>query len=68
MRLRSEITVAVFEKSLTRKDMSGRMTGKDEEEGDYASVGKVISLISEDTNRVLRMVSNPFSASLCEMS
>lgn len=48
MRLRSEITVAVFEKALRRKNASGRIGG--------ASSGKVTSLIAEDTNRVLRMV------------
>ncbi|KAI5479254.1 ATP-binding cassette transporter [Pseudohyphozyma bogoriensis] len=65
MRLRSEITVAVFEKALSRKDMAGRVQGQlggAEEQKSNASVGKVISLISEDTNRVLRMIARGRSA------
>ncbi|BGP41473.1 hypothetical protein JCM10449v2_005460 [Rhodotorula kratochvilovae] len=56
MRLRSELTVALFEKALKRREAPGRekADGK-EQEGDSASVGKVISLVSEDVNRVLRM-------------
>lgn len=48
MRLRSELTVAVFEKALRRKDMRGRTEGS-------ACTGRVVSLVSEDTNRILRM-------------
>ena len=48
MRLRSELTVAVFEKALRRKDMRGRTQGS-------ASTGRVVSLVSEDTNQILRM-------------
>ncbi|GAA5889236.1 hypothetical protein JCM5296_005842 [Sporobolomyces johnsonii] len=66
MRLRSELTVAVFEKALRRKDAAGatehdghraKENGGDNksEEPGRASVGKVVTLISEDTNRVLRM-------------
>ncbi|KAM0786571.1 hypothetical protein ACM66B_002027 [Microbotryomycetes sp. NB124-2] len=64
MRLRSELTVAVYEKSLKRKELSGKThapsgtsgPGKsDHKNEDAASVGKVVSLISDDTNRVLRM-------------
>jgi uncharacterized protein YfiM (DUF2279 family) len=66
MRLRSELTVAVYEKALRRKDLAGEVhrptdpstIGKKSAEGTgSASVGKVVSLISDDTNRVLRMVS-----------
>lgn len=65
MRLRSELTVAVYEKALRRKDLAGEVNRlnassksekKQKEEGS-ASIGKVVSLISDDTNRVLRMVS-----------
>lgn len=61
MRLRSELTVAIFEKALRRRDMKGRTEGNKKEEAkekgrENASVGRVVSLISEDTNRVLRMV------------
>lgn len=62
MRLRIELTVAVFEKGLVRRDFSGMVESENEEkeggEGkkeEGASVGKVVSLISDDTNRVLRM-------------
>jgi hypothetical protein len=60
MRSGSELTMAIFEKALTRKDMSGRTATSaasinDEKRKENASVGKVISLISEDVNRVLRM-------------
>ncbi|KAM0756114.1 P-loop containing nucleoside triphosphate hydrolase protein [Meredithblackwellia eburnea MCA 4105] len=67
MRLRSEITVAVFEKVLRRKDMGGRTgagstaSGAGKEEGkagetdSQASAGKVVTLVSDDTDRVLRM-------------
>lgn len=60
MRLRSELTVAIFEKALRRRDMKGRTEGNKKEEAkekgrENASVGRVVSLISEDTNRVLRM-------------
>ncbi|GAA5843446.1 hypothetical protein JCM11251_001410 [Rhodosporidiobolus azoricus] len=68
MRLRSELTVAVLEKALRRREAGG-MVKKKEGEGDSngkrregkvderesASVGKVVSMISEDVNRVLRM-------------
>lgn len=59
MRLRIELTVAVFEKGLRRKDKGGTIVKKQEVVGEEegASVGKVVSLISDDTNRVLRMVS-----------
>ncbi|CEQ41154.1 SPOSA6832_02846 [Sporobolomyces salmonicolor] len=67
MRLRSELTVAVFEKALRRKDAAGSTEHADYKskqkagankgaELERASVGKVVTLISEDTNRVLRMV------------
>ncbi|GAA5928190.1 hypothetical protein JCM1841_003816 [Sporobolomyces salmonicolor] len=66
MRLRSELTVAVFEKALRRKDAAGSTEHADYKskqkagankgaEPERASVGKVVTLISEDTNRVLRM-------------
>lgn len=57
MRLRAELTVAVYEKALRRKDLAGEVVTKDGEETkeESASVGKVVSLISDDTNRVLRM-------------
>lgn len=67
MRLRSELTVAVYEKALSRKDLAGEVhrpaassttEKKKEDEKGSASVGKVVSLISDDTNRVLRMVSS----------
>ena len=57
MRLRAELTVAVYEKALKRKALTGEAAdqqGKKTGEGS-ASVGKVVSLISDDTNRVLRM-------------
>ncbi|KAK4700588.1 hypothetical protein P7C70_g5658, partial [Phenoliferia sp. Uapishka_3] len=53
MRLRSELTIEVFEKVLRRKDMAGRIDGGGGE--GEASAGKVVSLVSEDTDRVLRM-------------
>lgn len=49
MRLRSELTVAVYEKSLMKKTSTGAQS-KD----DNASIGKIVSLISDDTNKVLR--------------
>ncbi|GAA5888564.1 hypothetical protein JCM6882_008999 [Rhodosporidiobolus microsporus] len=70
MRLRSELTVAVFEKALRRREGAGvvekgkKGEGEREREGkkqdeidekESASVGKVVSMISEDVNRVLRM-------------
>ena len=57
MRLRSELTVAVFEKSLRRKNTGVAVSEEEKVEGAEAgaSVGKVITLVSEDTNRVLRM-------------
>ncbi|GAA5926884.1 uncharacterized protein JCM15063_000395 [Sporobolomyces koalae] len=61
MRLRSELTVEVFDKALRRKDLGGSDTDRKGEEGadspaeEGASVGRVITLVSEDTNRVLRM-------------
>ncbi|KAK4046805.1 hypothetical protein OIV83_005800 [Microbotryomycetes sp. JL201] len=61
MRLRSELTVAVYEKSLKRKELSGKThsptlaSEKSNQKEDAASVGKVVSLISDDTNRILRM-------------
>ncbi|BGP17739.1 hypothetical protein JCM10213v2_005781 [Rhodosporidiobolus nylandii] len=58
MRLRSELTVAVFEKALRRREsptLDKKEGGKAEDEEGSASVGKVISMISEDVNRVLRM-------------
>lgn len=56
MRLRSELTVDVFDKALRRKTTGGgtRTEGTEPQEAN-ASVGKVITLVSEDTNRVLRM-------------
>ncbi|KDE05641.1 hypothetical protein MVLG_04012 [Microbotryum lychnidis-dioicae p1A1 Lamole] len=58
MRLRSELTVAVCEKALRRKDVAGRAHavahGEDEAE-ESATRGKVVNLISDDTNKVLRM-------------
>ncbi|KAK4055812.1 hypothetical protein OIO90_003065 [Microbotryomycetes sp. JL221] len=61
MRLRSELTIAVYEKSLKRKDLAGKThaephdASKRGKKDEAASVGKVVSLISDDTNRVLRM-------------
>lgn len=57
MRLRAELTIAVYEKALRRKDLTGEVRNEDGEETreESASVGKVVSLISDDTNRVLRM-------------
>lgn len=60
MRLRSELTTTVYEKALRRKDVAGwvgkeKDDGREEGEEASASVGKVVSLISDDTNRVLRM-------------
>ncbi|SCV70403.1 BQ2448_1797 [Microbotryum intermedium] len=58
MRLRSELTIAVYEKALRRKDVAGRAHaaahGEDEAE-ESATRGKVVNLISDDTNKVLRM-------------
>ncbi|GAA5895594.1 uncharacterized protein JCM6883_001558 [Sporobolomyces salmoneus] len=54
MRLRSELTVDIFDKALRRKNTGGGGGGDDPGE-ESASVGKVITLVSEDTNRVLRM-------------
>lgn len=70
MRLRSELTSAVFAKALRRREAAGGTErekkgaeacegegqGDKEEEEESASVGKVVSMISEDVNRVLRMV------------
>ncbi|GAA6050693.1 hypothetical protein JCM3770_000895 [Rhodotorula araucariae] len=55
MRLRSELTVALFEKALKRREAPAKETRDGEEHENSASVGKVISMISEDVNRVLRM-------------
>ncbi|GAA6016243.1 hypothetical protein JCM10207_000442 [Rhodosporidiobolus poonsookiae] len=62
MRLRSELTVAVFEKALRRRESAGNgkerkgdKVGEGEGEEHSASVGRVISMISEDVNRVLRL-------------
>ncbi|GJN90292.1 hypothetical protein Rhopal_003300-T1 [Rhodotorula paludigena] len=62
MRLRSGLTVALFEKSLRRRETAGKKkaegggTGPEkDEEDESASIGKVMSMISEDVNRVLRM-------------
>uniref|UniRef100_A0A0K3C7N0 BY PROTMAP: gi/647394901/emb/CDR36136.1/ RHTO0S01e15060g1_1 [Rhodosporidium toruloides] n=1 Tax=Rhodotorula toruloides TaxID=5286 RepID=A0A0K3C7N0_RHOTO len=61
MRLRSELTVALFEKALKRREKAGIEEKKaedgsaEEPEQSAASVGKVITMISEDVNRVLRM-------------
>jgi uncharacterized protein YfiM (DUF2279 family) len=49
MRLRSELTVAVYEKSLLKKISSGAQSTDAS-----ASTGKIVSLISDDTNKVLR--------------
>lgn len=59
MRLRSELTIALFEKSLRRRENSTPVTnekGSDEPlRAASASVGKVTTMISDDVNRVLRM-------------
>ncbi|GEM08696.1 ATP-binding cassette transporter [Rhodotorula toruloides] len=62
MRLRSELTVALFEKALKRREKAGVEEKKadkgrmeEEPEQSAASVGKIITMISEDVNRVLRM-------------
>ncbi|GAA5864726.1 hypothetical protein JCM8547_008286 [Rhodosporidiobolus lusitaniae] len=68
MRLRSEVTVAVFEKALKRQEVAGVEEKKGDEDGNQedgsveeggkkesASVGKVVSMISDDVNRILRM-------------
>ncbi|GAA5987197.1 hypothetical protein JCM11641_006056 [Rhodosporidiobolus odoratus] len=55
MRLRSELTVEVFEKALERRETPGKGEGGNAGEGKSASTGKVVSMISEDVNRVLRM-------------
>lgn len=61
MRLRSELTIALFEKALRRRDHAGAVEkgsgggGEDGESTEAASVGKVVSMISDDVNRVLRM-------------
>lgn len=57
MRLRMELTMEIFEKVLRRKDMTGRTVGEKGEEAGEASAGKVVTLVSEDTDRVLRMAS-----------
>jgi hypothetical protein len=54
MRLRSELTLEIFDKALRRKNNGGTKEAGDDGEKS-ASVGKVITLVSEDTNRVLRM-------------
>jgi hypothetical protein len=69
MRLRSELTSAVFAKALKRREAAGgdgRSESQEDgeaEDKESASVGKVVSMISEDVNRVLRMMS-PFLRSL----
>lgn len=71
MRLRSELTVALFEKALMRRVKAGveekqaEKQAKDPEQS-AASVGKVITMISEDVNRVLRMVRTLPNARLIE--
>lgn len=57
MRLRSELTIALFEKALRRRDNAGTGDARAEDgpKSASASVGKVISMISDDVNRVLRM-------------
>ncbi|GAA6058989.1 hypothetical protein JCM10212_001699 [Sporobolomyces blumeae] len=67
MRLRSELTVEVFDKALRRKvtleptrvhsdDPDAEDDGvTDEGKEGGASVGKIMTLVTEDTNRVLRM-------------
>ncbi|BGP56557.1 hypothetical protein JCM8202v2_004182 [Rhodotorula sphaerocarpa] len=57
MRLRSELTIALFEKALRRRDNAGTgdARAEDGQKSASASVGKVISMISDDVNRVLRM-------------
>lgn len=58
MRLRSELTIALFEKALRRRDKAAAVESNDAGEGQgsaNASVGKVVSMISDDVNRVLRM-------------
>ncbi|GAA5956896.1 hypothetical protein JCM3765_006634 [Sporobolomyces pararoseus] len=56
MRLRSELTVDIFDKALRRRNVGGPSKEENsEDQQESASVGKVITLVSEDTNRVLRM-------------
>ncbi|GAA5991157.1 hypothetical protein JCM10908_006564 [Rhodotorula pacifica] len=56
MRLRSELTIALFEKALRRRDKAGAVEGGEiNGQSANASVGKVVSMISDDVNRVLRM-------------
>jgi hypothetical protein len=55
MRLRSELTVEIFDKALRRKNTGGSTKADEEGPEESASVGKIITLVSEDTNRVLRM-------------
>lgn len=62
MRLRSELTSSVYEKALKRKDLSGQVhaagrTGETAPKEGGASTGRIVSLISDDTNKVLRWVS-----------
>lgn len=52
MRLRTELTTAIFDKALLRKDMAGKV---DSDEARNSSVGRVLNLLSADVNRVLRM-------------
>lgn len=57
MRLRSELTSIVFDKTLSRRDMSGRARPVDDDgnQPESTDVGRAVNLISGDTNRVLRM-------------
>ena len=52
MRLRTELTTAIFDKALRRKDMAGKV---DSDQARNSSVGRVLNLLSADVNRVLRM-------------
>lgn len=52
MRLRTELTTAIFDKALLRKDVSGKI---DSDQARNSSVGRVLNLLSMDINRVLRM-------------
>lgn len=54
LRIYSQLTAAIYEKALKRKDTSGvvgEKAGEDEKEGGTAEAGKVVNLMASDANR-----------------
>jgi ABC-type multidrug transport system fused ATPase/permease subunit len=62
-RIKAELTAAIYDKALRRKDMSGLTTAKEGNEGDEknapksnADAGKVVNLMASDATRISNIV------------